>query len=76
MQAMDTRVEKVELEFWGEVILDISALTQYSGQGTCRMVECYSNSADKYKEEVKSWARRINWRAAGDDTYEIKIERK
>merc|ERR1719195_1361369 len=33
VRAMESRVERVILGFEGEVILDIRALTQYSGQG-------------------------------------------
>ena len=38
VQAMESGVERVVLG--GEVSLDITALTQYSGQGKCRRVKC------------------------------------
>ena len=57
VRAMETRVETVGLG-----CMDISALTQYSGQGKCRQVTFYDDAAHKYGEEVRSWAQRINWR--------------
>ena len=42
--------------------MDISALTQYSGQGKCGQVTWFDDAAHKYGEEVRSWAQRINWR--------------
>ena len=41
--------------------LDSMALTQYRGQGKCWEVACYRETANRYKEEVRSWAKRINW---------------
>ena len=64
----------VELGGWGEVNLDITALAQYGGQGKCKEVECYGDTANKYREEVKIWARRINWRVACDLNNYIRIE--
>ena len=59
VRAMETRVERVLLG--GEESLDITALTQYSGQGKCGQVEWYGDAADRYREEVTSWAQKINW---------------
>ena len=61
---MESRVEMVKLGFSGEVSLDISALTQYSGQGVCARVDSwyYTGVKYSYREELRSWARRINWR--------------
>ena len=39
--------------------LDIKALTEYSGQGTCSQIQCYEY---KYKEELRTWAQRKNWK--------------
>ena len=58
VRAMETRVERVELQ---EVNLDITALTQYSGQGRCRLVEYYNDFEGRSKKELKSWAKRIDW---------------
>ena len=55
-------VKKVVLGDRGEVILDITALTQYSGQGKCVEVNSYNYpTANTYWEEAKTWARRIDW---------------
>ena len=50
----------------GEVSLDIMALTQYNGQGMCSNVDCCYETARRNKEEVRSWAKRMNWRVAAD----------
>ena len=59
VRVMESRVERVGLGSYGEVSLDITALTQYSGQGKCGEVRCYNDTADRYREEVRSWAQRI-----------------
>ena len=61
VRAMESNVEWVQLGYgdgrWdGEVILDITALTQYSGQGKCGVVKCWYGTADRYREELSSWA--------------------
>ena len=61
-------MEEVELGEEEEVTLDITSLTQYSGQGKCRRVTCWSATADRYREEVRSWAKRISWRATDHQT--------
>ena len=70
VRAMETGVEKLTLgNGLGDVRLDITALTQYSGQGKCRGMICYMNdgqpwhnAVDQYIEELRSWAKmRINW---------------
>ena len=67
VRAMESRVERVWLDMG--VILDIMALTQYSGQGKCWWVTCiYSDTAERYGEELKSWAQRINWDVSEDET--------
>ena len=71
-----TKGKLVTVRGMGEVILDISALAQYSGQGKCRRVRYWCDTADKYREAMKSWARRINWRVAGDYQDSFQIERK
>ena len=56
VRAMESRVELVVLGTRGEDCLDITALTQYSGQGTCGVVKCWYGTADRYREELSSWA--------------------
>ena len=66
VRAMDSRVEEVNLGIGGigEVSLDISALTQYSGQGVCARVNSgyYTGVKYSYSEELRRLAKRINWR--------------
>ena len=69
VRAMETRVERVLLG--GEESLDITALTQYSGQGKCGQLTCWDDTAHRYGEEVKTWARRINWTVAVDNIHWI-----
>ena len=63
VRAMESGVEIVSLGFRGDVSLDITALTQYSGQGKCcRVVLCYDGTVGRYREELRSWAQMMNWR--------------
>ena len=61
VQAMEYDVERVALGIEGEVRLDITALTQYSGEGMCGMVECRDETLNLYRDEVRAWAQRISW---------------
>ena len=75
VRVMESRVERVELGFdgimlcRGDLSLDIQALTQYSGEGRCWSVEYFCVGADRYREEVRSWAQSINWDVTQDDSY-------
>ena len=56
VRAMESRVEEVMLGVVGEVHLDITALTQYSGRGKCGWkMWCYEETEEKYKKELRSW---------------------
>jgi len=55
---------------------NITAVTLYSGQGKCREVEVYPGKGSvemsietayvyRYMENLRSWARRINWFHSG-----------
>ena len=58
MEGLDTVKEIV---FGEDVSLDIQALTEYSGQGSCKLVVFVGDSAHSYRNEVKDWGKRINW---------------
>ena len=49
VRAMETHVETVKLGGRGEVSLDITALTQYSGRGRCEELICYNETAKRYQ---------------------------
>ena len=49
VRAMESRVEGLWLGGGGEVSLDITALTQYSGQGKCRWLTCCRNTRNRYR---------------------------
>ena len=75
---MESGVEKVKLgekPVGGEVSLDIMALTQYNGQGMCSNVDCCYETARRNREEVRSWAKRMNWRVSADMRDQIRISR-
>ena len=59
VRAMESRVEQVGLDF--KVTLDIRDLMEYNGQGKCREVWCDSDTADRYKEQLRAWATSRNW---------------
>ena len=52
VQAMESGVEYLLLN--GEVTLDIRDLMDYSGQGKCRSVRCYTDATDRYREQLRS----------------------
>ena len=52
--------------------LDSMALTQYRGQGKCWEVACYRETANRYREEVRSRAKRISW-DVHEDFYIIEV---
>ena len=64
VRVMETRVEGLGLGIWGDVSPDIMAITQYSGEGRCWRVVCLGNTAEKYREQMRSWAERIHWEVA------------
>ena len=66
--SMESNVECVSLR--SDVSLDIAALTQYGGLGKCEEFKCHGDTADRYREEMRSWARRINWNVSEDDSDE------
>ena len=59
VRAMESEVEMVELNF--KLTLDIKALMEYSGQGNCGGVWCYSDTAARYREQLRTWATGRNW---------------
>ena len=68
---MESRVEIVRL--WKEVTLDIEAWAKYSGQGVCRMVELSLDTAPRYREEMRTWAKIRKWRVVEDVHWRIVI---
>ena len=61
---MESRVEVVWLR--DKVTLDIGALIEYTGQGKCRGVVCYNDTAARYREDLKTWAQSKNWQVTID----------
>ena len=60
VRAMESRVERVRLYY--KVTLDIRDLMEYSGQGKCRKMGCYNDTAPRYREQLRTWATIRNWR--------------
>ena len=70
VRAMESRVEKVRLGC--NVQLDIAALKKYSGEGKCKKLKCYDDTAARFKDQLGTWAARTtsrNWEMIGDDAY-------
>ena len=72
VRAMESRVEWISFGWAGDVILDMTVLTQYSGQGRCERVICDKVFVARFKEEIRSWAQRINSRII-ESVYEFNI---
>ena len=71
--AMESRVERVGLN--EHVTLDIRSLIEYNGQGKCRDVVCYSNTAQIYREQLRTWAMSRNWTLHYEDRGCFSIKR-
>ena len=51
--------------FWGDVRIDIEALSLYNGLGKCWSVLWNGGTGiipDTYTNDLKDWARKINWK--------------
>ena len=68
---LEDRVSYAVLE---NVTLDIETLVKYSGQGMCRYVTCYEDTAARYRVEMISWAIRRNWAVDHDDKGLLSIQ--
>ena len=72
VQAMESGVEKMLL--YEGVTLDIRVLTEYSGQGKCRAVDCYcGDTVARYREHLKTWAVSRNWPVIHDSSYVVRL---
>ena len=75
MRAMETHLVEVWIDdVWGgvrneEMTLDITALTQYSGQGRCNYIE-YRDDNATYREGLRTWAKSKNWNTKNDRCFE------
>ena len=75
VQAMESHVKEVGLI--KDVALDIRSLMDYSGQGKCRGMWCYSyryryrTDSDtgrfRYRKQLKTWAKSKNWEVTCDN---------
>ena len=73
VQAMESRVEEVWLH--NRVTLDIRDLIEYDGQGKCRQVWTDRDTADRYREQLWTWARSKNWQVTLDKEHCFCINR-
>ena len=64
VQALESGVKLVWL--FGGVTLDVEALSEYSGQGVCRVVEISGDTAARHREELRNWTSNRNWRVVED----------
>ena len=76
MAALDTRVEELTLEGgWLTLALVMEALTESSGQGRCRLIMCYEDTAARYRDQLWAWASIRGWGVTQDNEYFVKIQR-
>ena len=73
VRAMESGVEYVLLSV--EVTLDIRVLMEYSGQGKCKRVECYWDTAVRYREQLTTWTTSKNWAVTCDDDENFYMKR-
>ena len=74
VQGLKHGVKRMELQLgdWGPDTLDIQTLVEYDGRGRCGEVECYNVTSAAYREEIKTWAGRINWDVTGEWLIEMR----
>ena len=65
-------VEKLVLGFHGR--LHIQTLLEWDGRGRCDHVQCYYDTPVTYKEEMRTWAARVNW-SVEEESYKIVMTR-
>ena len=74
VRAMESNVEVLELsDEEGDVTLDFTVLSQYSGQGKCYRVTCHQLFKAMYEKQVRSWAQKIKWEAFGFSIYFLNL---
>ena len=66
VRAMESGVEEIRLN--KDVTLDIRDLMEYNGHGKCEEVWCYYDTADRYREQLRTWATSRNWEVTCDDS--------
>ena len=72
--AMRDGVERVGL--YGDVTLDIEALCQYDGRGTCWEIEVMSDTRTRYGERLRCWRVEVDWELREDRDDWLRMERK
>ena len=55
--------------------LHIQTLLEWDGRGRCGEVRCYNDTWNTYKEEMKTWAVRVNWAVTEESDYWIVMTR-
>ena len=60
----------------GDVNLDIKTLTEYSGKGQCNDVRISGDTADRYRDELRTWAENKLWRIDSDTDGSFKMSRE
>ena len=70
---MESRVQIVIL--YEGVTLDIKALMEYHGQGRCRELQCYNDTAGIYRKQLKTWATSRNWEVTNLHEKKFVLER-
>ena len=73
VRAMESNVEVLALGLEGDITLDITVLSQYSGQGKCYRVTCHQLFKAMYEKQVRSWAQKIKWEAFGFSIYFLNL---
>ena len=71
VQAMVSSVQNVELH--DEVTLDIEALAEYRGNSRCTSVKLFSDTAARYREQLRTWARNIKWGVTQDGSRKLSM---
>ena len=75
VDALISNVKKLQLGWRGQVTLDVDDVTHYDGLGKCKIIWCYNDTGDRYKEKLRRLAQKINWKVREEDNGSILISR-
>ena len=55
--------------------LDIEALCQYNGRGTCRRLQVRDGTIERYGERLRRWTEEVGWAVTRNDGAWLIMER-
>ena len=76
VKSMEADGYRITLMIGDGVNLDIKTLTEYSGNGQCSDVRISGDTADSYRDELRTWAGNKQWRIDSDTDSNFEMRRE